>query len=52
MSHTLPTAIYASDGDFADYTVSSEQLSRRVDEVIGEIDAFFPRSRQALSAAE
>jgi FMN reductase len=52
MSHTLPTAIYASDRDFVDYTVSSEQLSRRVDEVIGEIDAFFPHSRPALSAAE
>ncbi|MDR6665504.1 MsuE subfamily FMN reductase [Rhizobium sp. 1399] len=52
MSHTLPTAIYASDRDFADYAVSSEQLSKRIDEVISEIDAFFPGSRPALYAAE
>lgn len=52
MSHTLPTAIYASDRDFADYAVSSEPLSNRIDEVISEIGAFFPCVRPTLHAAE
>ena len=52
MAHTLPTAIYASDRDFTDYKVSSEPLSRRIDEVIGELAAFFPGARVALAAAE
>jgi FMN reductase len=52
MAHTLPTAIYASDRDFTDYAVASEQLSKRIGEVISEIDAFFPLARRALDAAE
>ncbi|MBB3659889.1 FMN reductase [Rhizobium sp. BK650] len=52
MSHTLPTAVYASDRDFADYAVTSDQLSKRIDEVISEIEAFFPIARPALDAAE
>lgn len=42
MAHTLPTAVYASDRDFTDYRVSSEPLSKRIAEVIGELSAFFP----------
>lgn len=52
MSHTLPTAIYASDRDFTDYAVASEQLCGRIDEVISEIDAFFPGARPVFDAAE
>ena len=52
MSHTLPTAVYASDRDFTDYRVSSEPLSKRIGEVIGELAAFFPAQKQALIAAE
>ncbi|MBP2449365.1 FMN reductase [Rhizobium leguminosarum] len=52
MSHTLPTAVYASDRDFADYRVSSEPLSKRITEVIGELAAFFPSRGHALIAAE
>jgi len=52
MSHTLPTAVYASDRDFTDYRVSSEPLSKRIGEVIGELSAFFPAQKQALIAAE
>ncbi|APO78515.1 FMN reductase (NADPH) 2 (plasmid) [Rhizobium etli 8C-3] len=42
MSHTLPTAVYGSDRDFADYKVASKPLSTRIDEVVGELAAFFP----------
>jgi FMN reductase len=52
MAHTLPTAIYASDRDFADYRVTSDALSARIGEVIGEIGAFFPRANPTLLAAE
>jgi FMN reductase len=52
MSHTLPTAIYASDRDFTDYRVSSDPLSKRIGEVIGELEAFFPARNHALIAAE
>jgi FMN reductase len=51
MSHTLPTAVYASDRDFTDYQVSSGSLSQRLDEVIGEISAFFPAKSTILAAA-
>jgi FMN reductase len=52
MSHTLPTAVYASDRDFTDYRVSSDPLSNRIGEVISELAAFFPSQKQALIAAE
>lgn len=52
MSHTLPTAVYASDRDFTDYKVSSEPLSGRINEVVGELGAFFPRAVPLLAAAE
>jgi FMN reductase len=52
MAHTLPTAVYASDRDFTDYKISSEQLSKRIDEVIGELAAFFPGATALLAAAE
>ncbi|TCL71468.1 FMN reductase [Rhizobium sp. BK251] len=52
MAHTLPTAVYASDRDFSDYAVSSEQLSKRIGDVVGELAAFFPRISPALAAAE
>ncbi|PDV87804.1 FMN reductase [Rhizobium sp. H4] len=52
MAHTLPTAVYASDRDFADYAVSSDALSNRIGEVVGELSAFFPVARPAVAAAE
>jgi FMN reductase len=52
MAHTLPTAVYASDRDFTNYRVSSDPLSNRIGEVIGELTAFFPSRNQALIAAE
>ncbi len=52
MAHTLPTAVYASDRDFTDYKVSSEPLSKRIHEVIGELAAFFPGRNPVLAAAE
>jgi len=52
MAHTLPTAVYASDRDFADYKVSSEPLANRINEVVGELSAFFPHSVAVLAAAE
>jgi len=52
MAHTLPTAVYASDRDFTDYKVSSEPLSHRINEVVGELAAFFPHSVTVLAAAE
>ncbi|MBY4615155.1 MULTISPECIES: FMN reductase [Rhizobium] len=52
MAHTLPTAVYASDRDFANYAVSSEALSNRISEVIGELAAFFPEASPVIAAAE
>jgi FMN reductase len=52
MAHTLPTAVYASDRDFTDYRVASEPLARRIDDVVGELAAFFPAKRPVLAAAE
>lgn len=52
MAHILPTAVYASDRDFTDYKVSSEQLSGRIVAVVDELSAFFPALRSSLRAAE
>ncbi len=52
MSHTLPTAVYASDRDFANYKLSSEPLSSRIGEVVSELAAFFPAANPVLAAAE
>jgi len=50
MAHTLPTAVYASDRDFADYRVVSEPLQQRIGFAVEELAAFFPD--RALAAAE
>jgi FMN reductase len=50
MAHTLPTAVYASDRDFADYQVASEALKQRIGFAIDELSAFFPA--EVLAAAE
>lgn len=52
MAYTLPTAVYASDRDFTAYAVASEQLSKRIGEVLGELSAFFPGAKTGLAAAE
>jgi FMN reductase len=52
MAHTLPTAIYASDRDFANYQVSSDALKERIGFAIDEIAAFFPTHTLAAAAAE
>jgi FMN reductase len=52
MSHTLPTAVYASDRDFTDYRVSSEPLFQRIGAVISELKTFLPSAQPALVAAE
>ncbi|MDX3927834.1 MAG: FMN reductase [Shinella sp.] len=52
MAQTLPTAVYASDRDFADYKVSSDALSARIGEVIKELATFFPLKDRGLAAAE
>lgn len=52
MSYTLPTAVYASDRDFEDYRVSSETLSNRIEEVVGELAVFFPGSNTVLATVE
>lgn len=49
MSHTLPTAIYASDRDFTDYRVSSEPLRQRISQAVDELAPFFA-AQPALSA--
>ena len=45
MAHTLPTAVYASDRDFTDYQVSSGRLTSRINSVVNELVAIFPRRR-------
>lgn len=50
MAHGLPTAVYASDRDFTDYAITSDPLSNRIQDVIGEIAAFFPPGRSLVAA--
>lgn len=50
-AHTLPPAIYASERDFTDYSITSETLSRRIDDAISELKTFFPVLEKALEAA-
>lgn len=52
MSHTLPTAVYASDRDFTDYRVTSEPLAHRIGAVVSELKTFLPLTRPVLVAAE
>ncbi|AGS25965.1 NADPH-dependent FMN reductase protein (plasmid) [Rhizobium etli] len=52
MAHTLPTAVYASDRDFTDFAVFSEQLERRIREAVHEVGAFFPQAVGVDAAAE
>jgi FMN reductase len=53
MAHTLPTAVYAADRDFADYRIVSEILSLRVEQVVDELGRFLPHAaRPSVLAAE
>lgn len=53
MAHTLPSAIYAADRDFADYRIVSDALSLRVEQAVDELGAFFPNAlRPSVLAAE
>lgn len=42
MAHSLPTAVYAADRDFADYRIVSEALGLRVEQVVDELGRFLP----------
>lgn len=42
MAHTLPTAIYASDRDLQDDHIAAEPLRQRIEQVVSELQAFFP----------
>lgn len=51
MAHTLPSAVYAADRDFADYRLVSEPIRRRAEQAVAELGAFFPQvSRHAVAA--
>jgi FMN reductase len=50
MAHTLPSAVYAADRDFADYRLVSEPTRRRVEQAVAELGAFFPSVRLAVAA--
>ncbi|RWO20107.1 FMN reductase [Mesorhizobium sp.] len=53
MAHTLPSAVYAADRDFADYRLVSEPVHRRAEQAAEELGAFFsPVSNHAALAAE
>lgn len=53
MAHTLPSAVYAADRDFADYRLASEPIRRRAEQAVAELGAFFsPLSRHVSVAAE
>lgn len=43
MAHTLPSAIYAADRNFADYRLVSEPVHRRAEQAAEELGSFFPR---------
>lgn len=53
-AHSAPTGIYASESDFTDGRVTSEQVLGRIRQSVVEIERFFPsnQSAPALLAAE
>ncbi|PZV37209.1 FMN reductase [Mesorhizobium kowhaii] len=52
MAHTLPSAIYAADRDFADYRLVSQPIRHRVEQAVAELGAFFPQTLRHSLAAE
>lgn len=52
MAHTLPSAVYAADRDFADYRLVSEPVRRRAEQAVAELGAFFPQVSHHAVAAE
>ncbi|MER9580863.1 FMN reductase [Mesorhizobium sp. M0276] len=53
MAHTLPSAVYAADRDFADYRLVSEPIRRRAEQAVAELGAFFSSiSNHTAMAAE
>lgn len=52
MAHTLPSAVYAADRDFADYRLVSETIRHRAEQVVTELGAFFPQVSHHAVAAE
>jgi len=50
MAHTLPSAVYAADRDFADYRLVSDPIRRRVEQAVAELGAFFPSAQLAVAA--
>lgn len=47
----LPTALYASDGDFIANRVTNEALLRRVEQVVSEMDIVLPRDTTRFPVA-
>jgi FMN reductase len=52
MAHTLPSAIYAADRDFADYRLVSQPIRHRVEQAVAELGVFFPQTLRHAVAAE
>jgi FMN reductase len=52
MAHTLPSAVYASDRDFLDYRLASEQARKRAEQAVDELAAFVPVLQPDVIAAE
>jgi FMN reductase len=52
MTHTLPSAVYAADRDFADYRLVSEPIRSRAEQAVAELGAFFPQAVHHALAAE
>lgn len=51
MAHTLPSAIYAADRDFADYRLAAEPIAARVEQAVNELGAFFAPVRGEVALA-
>lgn len=52
MSHTLPSAVYASDRDFENYKLTSQPALARAAQAVDEIEAFVPVLHRDVIAAE
>ena len=47
---TLPTTVYAVEGDFTDYQVSSPEIRKRIGAMLRELEVVLPHARKLASA--
>ncbi|MEP7456279.1 hypothetical protein ABKW30_21740 [Phyllobacterium sp. SB3] len=52
MAHMLATGIFATDCDFVDYRIASDQINARIDLAVQQTRRFVDTERAVANAAE